>query len=143
MSSSISVKIKLQVIDDKVMVPGHEPLSEQTTNSLSVALQGADTFLSVDEVLKLIPNARLIVTRSTVTAGNHGHDFLLELPVGPPDFECPQKTTRDVYKILQDAARFGSVREQAPDSLRDCSAFSADDCELRDFSSALDPAKRS
>lgn len=105
---AIEIKNKLLVIGNRVKVPGFEPLSEQTTNNLSLALQGADTFIDLDVALKLIPGSKVIITHNGgPSAGSFGHDKFFEIPSGPPPDgkTCPENKIRDVYKILQDYAR--------------------------------------
>lgn len=91
------------------MVPGFEPLSEQTTNNLSIALQGANTYIDLDKALELIPGSRVIIahSRGGPTSGSFGHDKWFEIPAGPPPDgnKCPKNHVRDVYKILRDNAR--------------------------------------
>lgn len=106
--SKIEIKNKLLVIGNKVMVPGFEPLSEQTTNNLSLALQGASTFIDLDLALKLIPGSKVVIVHNAgPTSGSFGHDKWFEIPSGPPPDgnRCPNNCIRDVYKILRDNAR--------------------------------------
>lgn len=103
---TIKIKNKLLVIGNRVKVPGFEPLSEQTTNNLSLALQGSNTFIDLELALKLIPGSKLIIPYAGPTSGSFGHDKWFEIPDGPPpDYGCPENYIRDVYKILQDNSR--------------------------------------
>ena len=136
---AINIKNKLIVIGNRVLVPGHEPLTENTTNSLSIAMQGVSTFLDVNKALELIPGSRLIV--SNLDSGSFGHNLLFELPSGPPpDSICPRNCFPDWYAILRDAARLECERKGS--LLNDCDAYSIDNCEYTDFYNDLDPAKR-
>jgi hypothetical protein len=114
MTSAAKIKNWLLVIGNRVKVPGFEPLSEQTTNNLSMALQGANTFIPLDVALKLIPGSRVVVVSPTVTAGSFGHDKYFELPEGPPPdgMVCPENNVLDSYKILQDYARSALEKDQ-------------------------------
>lgn len=108
MANSIEIKNRLQVIGNQVKVPGFEPLSEQTTNNLSLALIGSNTYIPVEKALELIPGSRVIVSYAAgPTSGSFGHDKLFEIPTGPPPNgnTCPKNYILDAYKILQDYAR--------------------------------------
>lgn len=104
----MKIKNRLQVIGNKVKVPGFEPLSENTTNNLSLAMIGSSTYIPVDKALELIPGSRIIISYAAgPTSGSFGHDKLFEIPSGPPPDgkECPRNYVIDAYKILQDYAR--------------------------------------
>lgn len=134
----IPIRHRLLIVGDKVKVPGHEPLSEQTTRSLSVAFQGRDVYISLTRALELIPDAAIV--RSTLNQGTGGVEKYLELPSGPVDGNecvCPE----DLYKLLRDAASFRSESTQAS-MLDDCSAFDFGKCDYTDFTNDLDPKKR-
>ena len=74
MSSPLIIKNKLLVIGNKVSVPGFEPLSEQTTNNLSMALQGASAYIDLDLALELIPGSKvLIVHNGGPASGSFGY----------------------------------------------------------------------
>lgn len=133
----IDVKHRLLILGDKVRVPGFEPLSEQTIKSLSIAYQGRDSYVPLCTVLKLIPEAKVII--STLTQGMAGTEKFLELPSGPingNDCTCPE----DWYKIIRDIA--GERMVLSSDPADDCDAFSTSSCDFTDFSNDLDPAKR-
>lgn len=139
--SSIAIKNRLLVIGNKVKVPGFEPLSEQTTNNLSLALQGASTFIDLDKALELIPGSRVIIVHNAgPTSGSFGHDKWYEIPAGPPPDggKCPKNYVRDVYKILQDAVRASLERDSytLADECNDFGNFGANDC-YSDFSQGL------
>jgi len=122
---SIEIKNRLLVIGNKVKVPGFEPLSEQTTNNLSLALQGANTFIELDRALSLIPGSKVIITHNAgPTSGSFGHDKWFEIPAGPPPDgkSCPKNYIRDVYKILQDASRV-SLSGSGGNVLDDCNQY--------------------
>lgn len=113
----IEIKNKLLVIGNYLKVPGFEPLSEQTTNNLSIAMQGANTYIDVDTALKLIPGSRIIIahSRGGPASGSYGHNKWFELPDGPPPDgnKCPSNSVLDYYKILRDHARVAPVEQDA------------------------------
>lgn len=106
-------------------VPGFEPLSEQTTNNLSIALQGANAYIDLNKALELVPGSRIIIPYTGgPTAGSFGHDKWFEIPSGPPPngSQCPNNYVRDIYKILRDNAR---VPTSSTDDLEvDCGEYS-------------------
>ena len=106
--NTIKIKNRLLVVGNKVKVPGFEPLSEQSASLLSLAMQGANTFIDLDTALRLIPGSKVVITHNGgPSAGSFGHDKFFEIPNGPPPDgnTCPSNNIRDVYKILQDHAR--------------------------------------
>lgn len=134
----IDIKHRLLILGDKVRVPGFEPLSEQTVRSLSIAYQGRDSYVPLCMVLKLIPEAKVII--STLTQGMAGTEKFLELPSGPingNDCVCPE----DWYKIIRDAAGERMVLGDV-NPAQECEAFDRNGCDFTDFSNDLDPAKR-
>lgn len=143
MNSPLIIKNKLQVIGNKVRVPGFEPLSEQTTNSLSIALQGASTYIDLDEALRLVPGSKVIITyNGGPTAGSFGHDTWFELPSGPPPNgnSCPSNCIRDYYKILQDAARLSLTPLEDPTITQECNdlnRFGSSSCDYDEFEQGL------
>lgn len=143
MSSPLIIKNKLLVIGNKVSVPGFEPLSEQTTNNLSMALQGASAYIDLALALELIPGSKLIVAyNGGPTAGTFGHDMWFELPSGPPPDgnTCPTNCIRDYYKILQDAARQSlSPLEGStlPQECNDLNSFGSSGCDFNEFEKGL------
>lgn len=137
MADSIIVFNFLQIIGDRVRVPGFEPLSEQTTNNLSIALQGANSYIDVNIALDLIPGSKIVITHNAgPTSGSFGHDRLFKLPSGPPPNgkECPSNCVADYYKILQDYAR--SSLTSLNDTSSECND-SLSGCEYSDFESGL------
>lgn len=143
MSSPLIIKNRLQVIGNKVRIPGFEPLSEQTTNNLSIALQGADSFIDLDTALELIPGSRVIITHNAgPTAGSFGHDRLFEIPSGPPPDgnSCPSNCVRDAYKILRDAARLSITPLDENTLSNECNnlnEFGSSDCDFNEFEQGL------
>lgn len=136
--ATIPIKHRLLIVGDKVKVPGHEPLSEQTVRSLSIAFQGKEVFISLTKAKELIPGA--VVVLSTLNQGTGGVEKYFELPSGPIDGNgcvCPD----DLYKLLRDAASF---RSEATTSsmLDDCQAYDFNKCDYTDFTNDLDPSKR-
>lgn len=134
----IDIKHRLLILGDKVRVPGFEPLSEQTVRSLSIAYQGRDSYVPLCMVLKLIPNAKVII--STLTDGMGGVEKFLELPSGPingNECVCPE----DWYKVIRDAAGERMVMG-SPEAPQECAAFETRRCDFTDLSNSLDPAKR-
>lgn len=108
MNKSIEIKNKLLVVGGQVKVPGFEPISENTTNNLSLALIGSSTYIPLTKALELIPGSRVIISHASgPTSGSFGHDKLFEIPSGPPPDgkTCPRNYILDSYKILQDYAR--------------------------------------
>lgn len=140
MSAVIKIKNRLLILGNRVAVPGFEPLSEQTTNNLSLALQGANAYIPLDIALKLIPGAKIIVAHNGgPTAGSFGFDKWLELPSGPPPNgnECPNNCIKDYYKILQDYAR-ASLSQIGSTVSQECDEFSDFGfCDYSDVESGL------
>ena len=126
-----------------VRVPGFEPLSEQTTNNLSIALQGASTYIALDKALELIPGSKVIITyNGGPTSGSYGQDVWLELPSGPPPDgnSCPVNCIRDWYKILQDAARLSITPLEDPTLIQECdnaNQFGYSQCDIGEFEQGL------
>lgn len=145
MTSPAVIKNWLLVIGNQVKVPGFEPLSEQTTNNLSMALQGANTFIPLETALMLIPGSRVVITQNSVTSGSFGHDKYFELPEGPPPngMQCPKNNVLDSYKILQDYARSALERVESGDCTiaDECNQQipfdSCGGCNFDDFESGL------
>jgi hypothetical protein len=134
----MTIKNKLLVIGNNVLVPGHEPLSEQTTNNLTIALQGINSYLPTEVALKLIPGSRVV--KDQLNFGTYGSGKYFELPDGPPpDGSCPKKCMVDWYKILRDAARIASGT--GPSS-GECDSYDTNACDTNDYFADLDPAKR-
>ena len=126
------------MIGKYVLVPGHEPLSEQTTNNLTIALQGINSYLSIEIALSLIPGSRVV--KDQLNFGTYGSSKYFELPDGPPpDGSCPKKCQIDWYKILRDAAR--NNPESGPSS-SECDAYDTSRCDTHDYFADLDPIKR-
>lgn len=141
--NSITIKNYLLVIGDKVRVPGFEPLSEQTTSNLSIAMQGANTYIDVNVALDLIPGSKLIIAYKGggPAAGSFGHDKWFEIPSGPPPDgqKCPSNCVLDSYKILQDYARLSLTPlndNLSQECDRDMSSLSGN-CDYRDFEGGL------
>lgn len=135
---AVIIKNKLAVIGNQVLVPGHEPLSEQTTNNLTIALQGINSYLPIAIALKLIPGSRVI--KDQLSFGTYGSYKYFELPDGPPPTgECPGKCMEDWYKILRDAAR--NVPSSAPDN-SECDSYDTSSCDFNDYFADLDTEKR-
>jgi len=135
---TVTIKNKLVVIGNQVLVPGHEPLSTQTTNNLSIALQGVNSYLPVETALELIPGSKVI--KDQLSFGTYGSYKYFELPDGPPpDGSCPNKCLEDWYKILRDAARQAS--STSPDN-PDCDSYDTSSCDTNDYFADLDPSKR-
>lgn len=141
MVKSIEIKNYLLVIGNKIKVPGFEPLSEQTTNNLSIALQGANTFIDLDVALDLIPGSKVVIAHNAgPTSGSFGHDKWFELPSGPPPdgSKCPSNCVSDYYKILQDYARSSLTSFSRNNLDNECSEFgSLGGCNYNDFESGL------
>jgi hypothetical protein len=117
-SSQIRIANRLLVVGNKVRVPQFEPLSEQTTNSLSVAFYGVNSYISLDKALLLIPGSKVVLAHNGgPTAGSFGHDKYFELPDGPPPDgnACPENNIIDYYKILQDSARYATTCNETED----------------------------
>ena len=135
---AVIIKNKLAVIGNQVLVPGHEPLSEQTTNNLTIALQGINSYLPIAIALKLIPGSRVV--KDQLSFGTYGSYKYFELPNGPPPTgECPGKCMEDWYKILRDAAR--NVPSSAPDN-SECDSYDTSSCDFNDYFADLDTEKR-
>jgi hypothetical protein len=135
---AVIIKNKLLVIGNNVLVPGHEPLSEQTTNNLTIALQGINSFLPTSVALNLIPGSRVV--KDQLNFGTYGSGKYFELPSGPPpDGSCPTKCIEDWYKILRDAARIATSEYNGSD---ECDSYNTDSCDTNDYFADLDPAKR-
>ena len=139
--SIIEIKTKLLILADKVRVPGFEPLTEQTIRSLSIAYQGRDSYVPLCEVLRLIPNAKVII--SSLGQGMAGTEKYLELPSGPingNDCRCPE----DWYKIIRDVAGERMVISDANPMDRDeIAEFDrAREYDYNDFSRDLDRGSR-
>jgi hypothetical protein len=140
--SKIEIKNKLLVVGGRVAVPGFEPLSEQTTNNLSIAMQGSNAYIDVKKALQLIPEAKVVIARSGgPNSGTYGHDMWLELPSGPPPDgnKCPEEVIIDYYKILRDSARSSYYSNDKLDI--DCGGY--DDvslglCPIDEFSEGLE-----
>lgn len=141
MSNPVVITNRLLVIGNLVRVPGFEPLSEQTTNNLSLALQGANTFIELDIALELIPGSRVIIAHNGgPTAGSFGFDKWFEIPNGPPPNggQCPSNCVIDSYKILQDYAR-ATLSSLNSNTLSDeCDALGGfGGCDYSDFEVGL------
>lgn len=135
---NIVIKNKLVVIGNQVLVPGHEPLSEQTTNTLTIALQGINSYLPIATALELIPGSRVV--KDQLSFGTYGSYKYFELPNGPPpNGVCPKICMEDWYKILRDAAR--NVPSNAPDST-ECDSYDSGKCDTDDYFADMDPSKR-
>ena len=134
----IEIKHRLLILGDKVRVPGFEPLSEQTVRSLSIAYQGRDSYIPLCLVLKLIPDAKVII--SSLTQGVCGSEKFLELPSGPINGNDCTKP-EDWYKIIRDAAGERMVMQDV-NAIQECEAYDRNGCDFTDFSNNLDPAKR-
>lgn len=139
---TIEIKNRLQVLQDKVLVPGHEPLSEQTTSALSAAMQGVSCYIHVDLALKLIPGSRILI--NNLDTGTFGHNKQFELPDGPPPngSECPSNCIKDWYEILREAARIN--QHGSGECQDDCSSYdTGPQCsEYDDFYNNLDKEAR-
>lgn len=135
--SIIKIANRLLVIGNKVMVPMFEPLSEQTTNNLSIALQGANSFINLDLALELIPGSKVVIVHNSgPTAGSFGHDKWFEIPSGPPPNgnQCPSNCVRDFYKILQDHARSSLTSLNKSTLVQECNEFGEfGQCDFDDF----------
>ena len=132
----IYVFTRLLVLGGKVRVPGHEPLSEQTTHTLSVAMQNKDPYIDLNRALNLIPGSKVVTL--SLNDGSNGSEKYFELPTGPIDGNscaCPP----DWYKILRDAATFRNFDEEA---VTGCDAFPDQSCDFTDFTNDLNPANR-
>jgi len=140
-ANPIVIKNRLLVIGNRVRVPGFEPLSEQTTNNLSLALQGANTFIDLDIALDLIPGSRVVVTHNGgPTAGSFGFDKWFEIPSGPPPNgnQCPNNCIRDSYKILQDYARSSLSSLQQSTLVQECNKLGEfGQCDFDEFDRGL------
>lgn len=135
---NITIKNKLVVIGNQLLVPGLEPLSTQTSNMLTIFMQGYNSYLPVEEALKLIPGSRVV--KDQLSFGTFGSYKYFELPNGPsPDGSCPSKCIDDWYKILRDAAQNAPSTQQGP---VECEAYDNNACDTNDYSSDLDPFKR-
>ena len=111
MAVGIKISNKLRVIRNQVVVPGHEPLSEQTTSNLSIAMQNAASYIDLNKALQLIPGSKVIISYAAgPTSGSFGQDKFFIIPDGPPPNggECPSNNILDSYKILRDASRVGN-----------------------------------
>jgi hypothetical protein len=139
---TIEIKNRLMMIGNKVLVPGQEPLSEQTTNSLSVSMQGSSCFLDVNKALEIIPGSRIVI--SSLDSGTFGHNKQFELPSGPPPNgnECPRNCFPDWYAVLREVAVTYADQTNGQAS---CETYEGigQRCEYNDFYDSLDPAKRS
>jgi len=138
---TIVIKNRLLVIGNKLRVPMFEPLSEQTTNNLSIALQGANTYIDLDVALELIPESKVVITHNAgPTAGSFGFDKWFELPSGPPPDgnTCPSNCIRDYYKILQDHARLSLTPLENSTLAEENNDFNQfGQCDFQDFESGL------
>jgi len=136
-SNPIIIKNRLQVIRKYLKVPGNEPLSEQTTRSLSISMIGTNSYIDVYKALELIPGSRLILVHNGgPTAGSYGQDMFFELPEGPPPNgnQCPACATEDWYKILRDVAR-----SRAASSEVSCNACERYGCaDVNEFDKCLE-----
>jgi hypothetical protein len=136
------IKNSLIVIGNKVLVPGHEPLSEQTTSALSVAYIGVSSFIDLDLALELIPGSTVQI--STLDSGTFGHNKRFVLPEGPPPngSQCPRNCFPDWYEILREAAKFATTDCSSPFLGGECDSYDSSGCDFSDFSNSLDPVKR-
>jgi hypothetical protein len=135
---AVTIKNKLVVIGNNVLVPGYEPLSEQTTNMLTISMQGFNSYLDVKIALSLIPGSRVV--KDQLSFGTFGSYKYFELPDGPPpNGGCPKVCAEDWYKILRDAARNNPCTTEPG---TDCDAYDTSKCDTTDYFGDLDPAKR-
>lgn len=136
MATRIEVKNRLEVLPGGIInIPGCEPVSAFSSNTLSINLSGSGckaSVISVEDALNAIPEARLV--RVFKPRGFPGTGLFFELPSGPPpdgnDCNCPRSMT-DYYKILKENATpidYNAVEEEGP--LSNCKSD-------RDYSNCL------
>lgn len=118
----ITIANKLSVLDGNIiLLPGCEPLSEFSSNTLAANMACASSYITLGAALEAIPG-------STVEIQSNPKKFLFVLPDGPPPgFGCNScDSLTDWYQVLKDAS--DPVQPQAVDVPGECDAFPIPRC---------------
>lgn len=101
--SGINISLKLEIIaNNKVMVPGNEPIGDVTSLALAYQWQDRPPLADVSKILAAIPGSR-IEFGDNWSGTNFGvRRKWLVLP--PWDQECPCSERPDYYKIIRSVA---------------------------------------
>lgn len=121
-SEVINITNKLEVKPGNVIqVPGCEPISELSSNTLSANRDCNSSIITLGAALAAIPG-------STVEIAYNPKRFLFVLPEGPPtEFGCNSCDSGiDWYQILRDAA--DPSQPQTPDVPGPCDPFPIPRC---------------
>jgi len=95
----------LEILDgNKIIIPGCEPLSAFSSNTLAENLNCANPTINLCDALAAIPGSRVIFGLNFGNFTTGGKKFFV-LPSGPPpDGGCRGCNSEDWYKILREAA---------------------------------------
>jgi len=143
---AIHVGNKLEIrLGNVVSVPGCEPISSLTGTTLLQNIDCKSSVIPVEDVLRLIPGARVV--RAFFPAGTNGTGRFLELPAGPPPDgdKCPGSSIADFYRIMKDNARTRPQNDRSGFSDGDvCSGFDFSGCVTQrdEFHTTKDPSLR-
>ena len=128
MRDIITIRNKLEIqSSNMVKVPGCEPITSMTSDTLARNMCCHASEIPVEECLKLIPGSRIVIALRPTGTSSTGR--FLELPAGPPPWgnECPPCCVPDWYKIMRKHAR---VRQSIQDQPHEeCSAFGFSSCQ--------------
>lgn len=136
----ITIRNKLEIQPGHVIsVPGCEPTTSLTSDTLSRNLKCNASVIPVEDVLRLIPGSRIVRVLSPF--GQSGTGMFLELPNGPPGDGnvCPADCLTDWYAILRANARVRNTetaKEPAPVGM--CSGVNFSGCVF-DYDPQLHP----
>lgn len=125
--TTISIKNKLEVLAGGfINVPGCEPTSSLTSDTLSKNMHCNASVIPLQDVLRLIPGSKLV--RAVYPSGTSSTGWFVELPSGPPGNGniCPTDCLTDWYKILKENAKERSTEEIQPQGA--CAGFNYSGC---------------
>lgn len=137
MDTLIFIRNKLEIQPGNVIkVPGCEPTSSLTSDTLSRNLKCNASVIPVEDVLELIPGSRIVRVLSPF--GQSGTGMFVELPAGPPGTgnNCPADCLTDWYAILRANAR--NLEQEDDDEPGQCAGFNYSGCQF-DFDPLAHP----
>jgi hypothetical protein len=140
MGDIIIIRNKLEIQPGNVInVPGCEPTTSLTSDTLSRNLKCNASIIPVEDVLRLIPGSRIVRVLSPF--GQTGTGMFLELPSGPPQNgnECPAECIPDWYAVLRKHARVRNTDEdEEPTPVGMCAGVNFSGCVF-DYDPTLHP----
>lgn len=128
MDTRILIKNKLEIQPGNVIkVPGCEPTSSLTSDTLSRNLKCNASVIPVEDVLELIPGSKVVRVLSPF--GQSGTGMFIEFPSGPPSDGnlCPADCLTDWYAVLRKNARNLEQEEEEP---AQCAGFNFSGCQF-------------